>query len=99
MSHRPDPRASYGTTPDLNQPAWDIRGSFTEYQCQTPPVAIPTYDTVTDFARVHNCTAYDRPSATGFCYKSTFGDWHCSMRDGVHEIANPKPYQLPPAGN
>ena len=99
IAYRLDARSSYATDPDLNQPAWDIRGSFTEYRCQTPPVAIPVFDTVTDFARTHNCTATDQSTATGLCYKNNFGDWHCSMRDGVHAIANTRPNQLPPSGN
>jgi hypothetical protein len=98
-SHRPDPRASYATAPDLNQPAWDIRGSFTEYRCQTPPKVIASYDTVSDFARTHNCTATDMPNATGLCYKNNFGDWHCYMRDGVHTLSNTRSNQLPPVGN
>jgi len=98
-SHPPNPGASYPTAPDLNQPAWDIRGSFTKYECTKPPKAVPTLDTVTDFARTHTCTAVDELTATGYCYKDNFGDWHCPMWQRGNQNANPRPYQLPPAGN
>ena len=41
-----------------------------------------------------NCNAYDQPKATGMCYKTTFGDWRCTMID-INSYA-PKPYQAPP---
>jgi hypothetical protein len=96
-SHPADPRASYATAPDLNQPVWDIRGSFTQYACFKSPAAL--IGQMTDFARVHTCNATDQPTATGFCYKNNFGDWHCPMRDGTHANANTRTHVLPPAGN
>jgi hypothetical protein len=39
------------------------------------------------------------PNATGYCYKSTSGEWHCTMSDMAHLTANTQPNQLPPAGN
>ena len=74
------------------QPVWDIRGSLTQYQCSR------TGATDNDFARTHNCNIINQPAATGYCYKNTFGDWHCVMSDPQHTGA-PMPYQLPPDGN
>ena len=75
---------------DPSQPVWDIRGSFTQYQCsQTGPSQNP-------FARTHNCSVSDLPAAAGYCYKNTFGDWHCSM---IGALANARQLQLPPEGN
>ena len=39
------------------------------------------------------------PTATGYCYKNNFGDWHCPMWDLAHALAKSLPNQLPPAGN
>jgi hypothetical protein len=38
----------------------------------------------------------DLPTAAGYCYKNTFGDWHCSM---IGALANAQQLQLPPEGN
>jgi hypothetical protein len=93
VSHPPDPRASYATAPDLNQPAWDIRGSFTQYSCYK----LSTMSNA--FGRTHNCSVTDMPTATGYCYKNNFGDWHCPMWDLPHVLAKGLTNQLPPAGN
>ena len=39
------------------------------------------------------------PTATGYCYKNNFGDWHCPMWDLAHALALSLPNQLSPAGN
>lgn len=59
---------------DVNVPLYPIRGSYVLYQCknlQTEHVGPP--DT--------NCNTYQHRQATGYCYKTTFGDWRCSMAD------------------
>ena len=78
---------------DPNQPVWDIRGSFTQYQCSR------TASWENAFARTHNCTVTDMPTVSGFCYKNTFGDWHCGMTDPAFTNVNTRQHMLPPEGN
>jgi hypothetical protein len=73
----------------------NIRGSFTQYGC-AKLTSIQGCPNGNDFARTHNCIATAQPSATGYCYKNTFGDWHCGMADAAHVNTNPLPFQLPP---
>ena len=77
---------------NVRVPLYPIRGSLLRYQCK-------------DLVREHvgppdtNCHTYNEPKATGYCYKTTFGDWSCYMSDpaGVNNennrtgIAPPKP--------
>lgn len=77
---------------DSREPIWDIRGSFTQFQCGKPA----SWDNA--FARTHNCRQLEQPTAKGYCYKNTFGDWHCTMADldyAGKAIAN----VMPPEGN
>ena len=76
---------------DPREPIWDIRGSFTSYQC----TALASLIAQNDFARTHNCWVAEQPSATGYCYKDTFADWHCGMIGGA---AKWKTNVLPPQG-
>ena len=76
---------------DPREPVWDIRGSFTSYRCSLLGSLIGQ----SDFARTHNCWVSDQPSATGYCYKDTFGDWHCGLLGGV---INWRTNVLPPEG-
>ena len=76
---------------DPREPVWDIRGSFTLYEC----FALSTLTASNDFARTHNCWVTDTPTAGGYCYKNTFGDWHCGMIGGAVET---KHNVLPPEG-
>jgi hypothetical protein len=78
---------------DPNQPVWDIRGSFTQYQCGRPA----SWDNA--FARTHNCTVTEMSTAAGFCYKNTFGDWHCGMTDPAFTNVNTRQHVLPPESN
>jgi hypothetical protein len=78
-------------TLDPRQPIWDIRGSFTSYQC----TALASLISQNDFARTHNCWVAEQPSATGYCWKDTFADWHCGMISGS---AKWKTNVLPPQG-
>ena len=78
---------------DPSQPVWDIRGSLTQYQCsQTASWDNP-------YARTHNCTVEDHPTATGYCFKNTFAEWHCVMSDIQHTGTNTQRNMLPPDGN
>jgi len=76
---------------DPREPIWDIRGSFTGYQC----FALSSLTAGNDFARTHNCWVLDQPKATGYCYKDTFGDWHCGM---IGSALDWKANVLPPDG-
>jgi hypothetical protein len=89
------------SVPDIDQrePVWDIRGSFTQYSCNKL-ATMPGWPTgMNAFARAHTCSSVDQPTATGACYKSTFGDWHCSMLDAAHLMTNIQRFVLPPSGN
>ena len=77
---------------DVRVPVYPIRGSFLRYQCkdlETEHVGPP--DT--------NCNTDSHPKATGYCYKTTFGDWRCNMADRSslekenyrERVAPPKP--------
>jgi hypothetical protein len=78
---------------DSRQPVHDIRGSFKHYDCREPRSSDNA------FARAHNCSAFEERSAQGICYKNTFGDWHCMMRDLNADILHPSENLLPPEGN
>lgn len=56
---------------DVNSPVYPIRGSVLRYQCGS------TYGG----EKTDNCDTYNEPNATGYCYKTTFGDWKCYMSD------------------
>ena len=58
---------------DVSQLVFNIRGSLTTGYCSIVD------GTVTLAGK--NCMISDQPNAVGMCYKSNFGDWHCSMRD------------------
>ncbi len=77
---------------DVKHPVYPIRGSFLQYQCQDPKTAYVGPPNT-------NCITYNQPKATGYCYKTTFGDWRCHMSDGSgtekenvrYKVAPPKP--------
>jgi hypothetical protein len=78
-------------TMDPREPIWDIRGSFTLYRCD----ALASLIAQNDFARTHNCWVSEQPKATGYCYKDTFGDWHCGL---TGTVINWQTNSLPPQG-
>lgn len=78
---------------DPKQIVYDIRGSYTHYECRHASAG------ESGFARTHNCSAFDEPAAQGLCFKNTFGDWHCAMHDMHADIMNPRQHLLPPEGN
>jgi hypothetical protein len=75
---------------DVKHPVYPIRGSLLRYQCQNRLTAARLPDA--------NCNTYNEPKATGYCYKTTFGDWRCYMNDPAgdnaanirHDVAPPK---------
>ena len=71
---------------DPSQPVFDIRGSYTRYQCSKPDSTLAP--------KGRNCDLTPQPQATGICYKDTFSDWHCRMSDVAH--ASDRKSHVPP---
>lgn len=75
---------------DVKHPVYPIRGSLLLYQCSNRLTAARLPDA--------NCSTYNNPKATGYCYKTTFGDWRCNMNDPaansdeniIHDVPPPK---------
>jgi hypothetical protein len=59
---------------DPKQPIYNIRGSYSFYQCVNPAKCYSG----TISAR-KNCNSSDVSNATGMCYRDSFADWHCVM--------------------
>jgi hypothetical protein len=57
---------------DTTAAVWPIQGQMTNYQCSRRD-AMLTADPN------RNCIRTDHAQATGACYVSTFGEWHCAM--------------------
>ena len=72
---------------DVSARVYPIQGSFTGYQCSKR-------DTMLGQDPNRNCIRTDTPQATGTCYESTFGEWHCLMGGAGTFMSG---YQLPPA--
>jgi len=72
---------------DTKAPVIPLRGSLTAYGCSTA-------NTVTVAGK--NCESYEIPAGTGRCWKTTFGDWKCSMgganANPGHMVAGPKAF-------
>lgn len=58
---------------DVKHPVYPIRGSLLRYQCMNRLTTARLPDA--------NCNTSSEPKATGYCYKTTFGDWRCYMND------------------
>ena len=67
-----NPRAPISNV-DTSHPIFDIRGSAVQYQCHQISTILKNAG--------KNCNAYEQPSAKGACWKTSFGDWECSMAD------------------
>ena len=55
---------------DPSQPVYPLRGSYDQYMCTA---------TAPNGNSGRNCSVLHYPEATGSCWKTTFGDWACSM--------------------
>lgn len=76
---------------DVKHPVYPIRGSLLRYQCQNRLTAARLPDA--------NCNTSNEPKATGYCYKTTFGDWRCYMNDpAANNAANIRHDVPPPKG-
>ena len=63
---------------DPHKPIYPIRGSFTYYSCRKQFNIDASHTNVGK-----NCSILQQPHAQGICYKTTFGDWTCKMRDAT----------------
>ncbi|MDQ6828988.1 MAG: hypothetical protein M3081_08995 [Gemmatimonadota bacterium] len=72
---------------DPSQPVYAIRGSYVRYACSVPNATLGNFG--------KNCALYDQPHASGVCFKTTFGDWRCSMKDLDNTITRIKK-EIPP---
>jgi hypothetical protein len=74
---------------DVRQRLYDIRGSYVQYSCLSFP------NLAYGWTKDRNCFKNTVTSATGRCWKDTFGDWHCILAgEGTSEQ-----HQAPPAGH
>lgn len=55
---------------DVKAQVIPLRGSLTDFGCSPANTVTPAGE---------NCESYDIPSGTGRCWKTTFGDWKCSL--------------------
>ena len=60
---------------DTAELVYPIRGTITIYTCYPINIAHPAGK---------NCKKVEFPKAEGLCYKTTFGDWKCSLMDVQH---------------
>jgi len=82
---------SIATAIDVKQPVYDIRGSYTQYQCSR------LSSEPNDYAKTHNCNKYPAAAGgSGRCYTDTFGDKHCQMTGGGPTQLKE---QMPPPAN
>ena len=82
---------SSATGIDARQPVYDIRGSYSRYQCML------LSEEPNDFAKTHNCFKYPATAGGyGRCYTDTFGDKHCEMTGGGPTQLKD---QMPPPAN
>lgn len=75
---------------DVTVPIYPIRGSYLQHQC-TRVFSEP--GTLYNVGK--NCASSDNRNATGSCYKTTFGDWRCSMFD-LNQTSSDRHFQVPP---
>ncbi len=89
---RYDPRTQTGFSQmDTRIPPIAIRGSFLQYQCSALDAKFDS-----PFNNLgKNCNTYMNRKATGYCYKTTFGDWNCSMTD-VMTASDDKHFRVAP---
>jgi hypothetical protein len=77
--------AGYSRDVDTSGPAYPIRGSLVRFECRRQ----------NDNNVGTNCWRYDEPNASGFCYRTTGGEWNCVMSDTAlvrtDEVAPPPP--------
>lgn len=65
---------------DVDSPIYPIRGSYGMYFCYEPDPPFFQYP------KGRNCNLAVYPRAEGDCYRTTFGDWSCSMYDSSSQV-------------
>ena len=88
-----DPRTQTGFTHmDTRIPPIAIRGNFLSYMCSSVDAQFDS--------RFYNlgksCNTQLNRKAAGYCYKTTFGDWSCTMNDLFIAQSDKKYYVAPP---
>ena len=74
------------TAIDTTSEVYPIRGSYIYYDCRRVAVYIGSDNTG------KNCHSVARPTATGYCWATTFGNWDCFMIDDYHnEVVEDQP--------
>ena len=58
---------------DPAQQVYPIRGGFTQWRCEQLGAINGTPG--------KSCSRNHQPKAAGLCFKSSFGEWHCTMAD------------------
>lgn len=87
-AHRPD-RLDLNKDPDSLE--YPIRGSYSEYMCYSENASPGILNNVGK-----NCYVRDNPNATGSCYRTTFGDWECTMFDSFSIVKGGRANVPPP---
>lgn len=63
---------------DVTAPVYDIQGSFLKYQCPLKT----SYDG--EHFPGRHCSYSNQSNASGLCWQTTYGEWHCRMIDTMH---------------
>jgi hypothetical protein len=64
---------------DLKADVYPLRGSYTGYFCRLVSNMAPAGQ---------SCIKSVVPVATGWCWKTSFGDWKCKMQGGAPDMVN-----------
>jgi hypothetical protein len=75
---------------DTTSQVYPLRGSYVLYGCDAESVN----PVIHSDNREKNCSYVNKSSATGYCWKTTFGNWDCSIVDIEHN--DPVLNQPPP---
>jgi hypothetical protein len=70
---------------DLNAKVYDLRGSYTGYFCTLVSASLN--------GPGQNCMKSAVPTAKGWCWKTSFGDWKCKMQGGAPDMVISAPPQ------
>ena len=71
------------TSVDTTAKVYPIQGSYISYRCIR----------IKDSEKGKNCVTVTQPTASGFCWPTTFGTWDCVMSGSRSEVV---PNQPPP---
>jgi hypothetical protein len=67
---------------DLDAKVYPLQGSYSAYLCKTITTQTP---------EGRNCTKMVYPSSTGWCYKTSFGDYRCRMQGQAGQMLMGQP--------